>query len=344
MNRLPRNQLLVGDVRNLLPTLPAESVDCIITSPPYFRLRNYHDRKQIGLEPNVDGWVQELRRVLVEAARILKPTGGMWLNVGDTYSRHERQGAKPKSLVLGPERLAIALVEDGWIVRSKVIWAKTNPMPTSVRDRLACTHEVLYFAVRSRHYYFDLDAIRVPHRSKRSSSKRAGVPPKHYRPDWAGPLAGSNGGLDRQKTEGVVGHPLGKNPGDVWQLATANYRGAHHAVFPADLISRPLLASCPERVCGRCGQPWQREPVRRLGQLALRGQLVPTCSCGAPWQPGLVLDPFMGAGTVAIAAEAHQRDWLGIELNPTFAALARKRLTDARATAARGEHDVARAA
>jgi site-specific DNA-methyltransferase (adenine-specific) len=330
MSRLQRNQVLVGDVRHLLPTLPAESVDCIITSPPYFRLRNYHDRNQIGLEANVDAWVRELRHVLREAAGILKPTGGLWLNVGDTYSRHERHGAKAKSLLLGPERLAMALVDDGWIIRSKVIWAKTNPMPTSVRDRLSCTHEVFYFAVRSRRYYFDLDAIRVPHRSKPPTPRRASAR-KPDRPDWVGPAAGDNSGLDRQKIEGVVGHPLGKNPGDVWQQPTANYRGAHHSVFPADLIRRPLLASCPERVCARCGQPWRWEPVRRLGHLAVRGQLSPACSCGAPWQPGLVLDPFMGSGTVAQVAEAHQRDWLGIELNPAFAALAEQRLTQARA-------------
>ncbi len=329
MNRLMRNHLLVGDVRELLPTLPAGSVDCIITSPPYFRLRNYHDRRQIGLEASVDRWVEELRGVLREAARILKSTGGLWINVGDTYSRHDRHGAKPKSLLLGPERLALAMIEDGWIVRSQAIWAKTNGMPTSVRDRLSRNHETFYFAVRSRRYYFDLDAIRIPHRSKPPTPRRS-----HHRtaqrPDWVGPAAGDNSGLDRQKARGVVGHPLGKNPGDVWSQATANYRGAHHAVFPVDLITRPLLASCPERTCGRCGQPWVREPVRRLGQLAVLGQLSPDCACGAAWQPGLVLDPFIGSGTVAVAAEAHHRDWLGIELNPAFAALAAKRLAAAR--------------
>jgi len=343
MSRLTPNQLLLGDVRDLLPTLPTASVDCVITSPPYFRLRDYHDRKQIGLEPSIDDWVRDLRRALRETARILKPTGGLWLNVGDTYSRHESQGAKPKSLLLGPERLAVALAEDGWVVRSKVIWAKTNPMPTSVQDRLSCTHETFYFAVRSRRYYFDLDAIRVPHRSRPPTPRRLGPAPPLDRPDWVGPAAGDNGGLDRQKVKGVVGHPLGKNPGDVWQQATANYRGAHHAVFPVDLITRPLLASCPERICIRCGQPWQREPVRRLGRLALLGQLSPACGCGAPWQPGLVLDPFMGAGTVALAAETQRRDWLGIELNPAFAALAQKRLADARG-ATHAERDAARAA
>jgi site-specific DNA-methyltransferase (adenine-specific) len=329
----PRNRLLVGDVRALLPSFPASSVDCVITSPPYYRLRNYGQRGQLGLEPSVDGWVDELRGVLHEVARVLKPTGGLWLNLGDSYSNHERDGALPKSLLLGPERLALAMVEDGWVIRSKVVWSKTNPMPTSVRDRLSCTWEIVYFAVRSRSYYFDLDAIRVPHRShldrpSRAASQRAAA--TTGRPDWAGPLAGSNSGLDTMKAKGYVGHPLGKNPGDVWQLPTSNYRGAHHATFPVDLIRRPLLASCPERVCETCGLPWERAQARTLGRLATVGELQAQCACGAPWQPGLVLDPFMGSGTVAVAAEAHGRDWLGIELKPEFAAQARRRIRQER--------------
>jgi hypothetical protein len=150
------------------------------------------------------------------------------------------------------------------------------------------------------------------------------------RPKWAGPLAGDNSGLDRLKARGLVGHPLGKNPGDVWQYPTSNYRGAHYATFPIDLITRALLASCPERVCQQCLRPWARDRVRQLGHLAVVGDLQPTCSCRASWQPGLVLDPFMGAGTVALAAEAHRRDWIGIELSPGFAALAEQRLAQAR--------------
>lgn len=134
-----RNQLLVGDARKLLPSLTEGSVDCVITSPPYFRLRNYDERNQIGLEPNVAGWVNELRDIVRQLARVLKPTGSLWLNLGDTYSHHERDDARPKSLLLGPERLALAMTRDGWVIRSKVIWAKSNPMPTSVRDRLSCT-------------------------------------------------------------------------------------------------------------------------------------------------------------------------------------------------------------
>jgi site-specific DNA-methyltransferase (adenine-specific) len=331
--KLRRNQLLVGDVRRLLPRLPTSWVDCVITSPPFYRLRDYGQDQQIGLEPSVDDWVGELRRVLRDVARVLKPSGSVWVDLGDSFSNHERDGALPKSLLFGPERLALAMVEDGWVIRSKVVWSKSNPMPTSARDRLSCTWEVLYFAVRSNRYYFDLDAIRVPHRSRldrpsRAAGQRAAA--STGRPDWAGPLAGSNSGLDAMKASGYVGHRLGKNPGDVWRLPTSNYRGAHHATFPVNLIRRPLLASCPERVCEACGQPWERARARTLGHLAVLGELQPQCACGAPWQPGLVLDPFMGSGTVAVAAEAHRRDWLGIELNPEFAALARQRIAAAR--------------
>lgn len=327
-----RNQLLVGDARDLLPTLAASSVDCVITSPPYFRLRNYGLRNQIGLEPNVDGWVMELTGVLRQLARVLKPTGSLWLNLGDTYSHHDRDGAGPKSLLLGPERLAIAMAEDGWVIRNKVIWAKTNPMPTSVRDRLSCTYEVIYFAVRSQHYHFDLDAIREPHRShlKRGSPAAARRAATARRPQWSGPLAGSNAGLDGLKARGLVGHPLGKNPGDVWTMPTTSQRGVHHAMFPLKLIRRPLLASCPERVCTACGMPWERARTRALGHLAVGGEMQARCDCASPTRPGLVLDPFIGAGTVAIAAEANNRDWLGIELNPEFARMAERRIEQAR--------------
>jgi site-specific DNA-methyltransferase (adenine-specific) len=328
---LPRNTVLVGDVRERLAGLPDDSIDSVITSPPYFQLRNYQMAGQIGLEADVDGWVDELREVMRGVARVLKPTGSVWLNVGDSFSRHARYGALPKSLLLGPERLALALASDGWIVRNRVAWVKQNTMPTSTRDRLACNWETVYLLVRERHYFFDLDAIRVPHRSTPRAPYRtatAGYPPKGVTPSgWGGVLAGSHTGLSRLKASGLVGHPLGKNPGDVWVTAVSNYRGAHFATFPTALIERPLLSTCPERVCQGCGQPWQRPPSRTV-----RRGLRPACACGWDWKPGLVLDPFFGAGTVGLVAEQHRRDWLGIELNPTFAALATERIEAARAS------------
>jgi DNA modification methylase len=300
-------------------------VDCAITSPPYFRLRNYQRTDQMGLEETVEDWVQELMVVARQIASVLKPTGALWLNVGDSFSSSPRQGAPTKSLVMAPERLALAMTRDGWILRNKVIWAKTNPMPTSVSDRLGCTHEYLFFFVRQPHYYFDLDAIRAPHvssaRPQRAESARWSVPR-----EWRGPNIGNHNGLARLKMQGLTGHPLGKNPGDVWSMATAGYRGQHHAVFPEKLVERPLLATCPPKVCSKCGAPWTRSPVKRLGQLAVAGVFHSDCSCNAEARPGVVLDPFMGSGTIAALAKRHARNWLGIELNPAFAAQVRARL------------------
>lgn len=318
---IPRNRIIVGDALITLRTLPSESVDCVLTSPPYFLLRNYGVDGQLGSEQHVDTYVDRLVAVADEIARVLKATGTFWLNLGDSYSRHDRYGAAPKSLLLAPERVLLRLGQRGWTVRNKVVWAKPNAMPSSVGDRLSCTWEPIYLLVRSEQYFFDLNAIREPHRTTR---KPAGdTPNAKYggkRPAWAGPLAGANDGLTRAQAEGRVGHAKGKNPGDVWTVATAGFRGAHFATFPTRLIERPILATVPERVCWLCGRPWRRHD----------DHLVADCACGAGWRPGLVLDPFVGAGTVAIAAEAHGRDWLGIELNPEFARMAEGRIEQAR--------------
>jgi site-specific DNA-methyltransferase (adenine-specific) len=307
MTELPRNTILIGDARAQLASLQPASVDCVVTSPPYFQLRDYGARGQLGLEPTVAGWVVSLRQVAREVARVLTPTGGMWLNLGDSFSRHPKYGGPTKGLLLAPERLLLALAQDGWLVRNKVIWAKTNPLPSSATDRLTLTYELVYFLVRQRTYFFDLDAIREPPRS--SGSKRK-AQPRQEQPEWAGPLAATRGGL----RSGSAGHPLGKNPGDVWPIATRGFRGAHFATFPPELVRRPILATCPAVVCSACGQ----------GQRSSTGAL--QCDCHAPARRGLVLDPFFGTGTVGLVARELGRDWLGIELNPAYATLARQRL------------------
>lgn len=330
-----RNRILVGDVRERLAEVTAESVDCVITSPPYFQLRDYGHAGQLGLEATVDEWADGLRDVLRDIGRVLKPTGAVWVNLGDSYSRHEKHGAPAKSLLLGPERFSLKLLEDGWIVRNKIVWAKSNPMPSSVRDRLSCTWEVIYLLSRSGSYFFDLDTIRIPHRSTRAPRKQSRSAPHVYpapgtgAPAWGNNPQTGNRALAELNDQGVVGHPLGKNPGDVWETGTASFRGAHFATFPIKLIERPLLATCPEKVCAGCARPWQREPMRRLGQLAVRGELRKACECDRGWHPGLVLDPFLGSGTVALAAIAHRRDWLGIELNPDYAVIAEQRIAAA---------------
>jgi site-specific DNA-methyltransferase (adenine-specific) len=324
---LQRNTILIGDATDHLRQLPPDSVDCIVTSPPYFALRDYEAGGQIGLEPHIKDWVERLVTVTDELGRVLKPEGSLWLNLGDSYSRHERYGEAKKGFLLGPERLLLAMASRGWLVRNKVVWAKPNPMPNSVQDRLTTSWEPFYLLVRSARYWFDLDPIRVPHRTQRRRPRSRRGPEPHRPeappiPTWAGPLAGNQSGLPALKASGLPGHPLGKNPGDVWLIPKNSRRGStHHAAFPTELVERPILASCPSRTCTACGRGWRPGPGR-----AIR----PDCGCGADHRPGLVLDPFMGSGTTALASESLGRDWLGIELNPAFAAEALSRLQQRR--------------
>jgi site-specific DNA-methyltransferase (adenine-specific) len=318
MSELPRNTILTGDAAAVLAELPEASVDCVVTSPPYYQLRDYGHPRQLGLELTVDDWTHGLRAVARQVARVLKPSGAFWLNLGDSFSRNARYGAPAKGLLLAPERLVLALAADGWLVRNKVIWAKTNPMPSSICDRLSLTWEVLYLLVRSRSYYFDLDAIREPHTTTSARSARA---PLGKRPEWSGPLAGSQDGLRRARAAGIPGHPLGKNPGDVWRVATHGFKGAHFATFPPELIRRPILATCPAWVCSHCG--------KACGQAIPSGSgpvVSSCCAIAATPRPGVVLDPFFGTGTVGLVARELGRDWLGIELKREYVEIARARL------------------
>jgi site-specific DNA-methyltransferase (adenine-specific) len=320
----PRNAVLVGDALERLAELPAESIDTVITSPPYFGLRDYGVSGQLGQEAHVEEWVANLRAVCDELRRSLAPHGSLWLNLGDAYSRHPRFGAAAKSLLLGPERLARVLVEDGWLLRNKVVWAKRNPLPNPAKDRLTNAFEFVYFLTKQPSYFFDLDAIRAPLTSKRAPSKGSRTPASAL-----GKLAGSRDGLVAMNRKGIVGHPLGKNPGDVWSIGASSYRGAHFATFPPELVRRPLLATCPAKVCTACQRPWRRS-TRRVVFTAGKPQprpLVP-CACEAPTRPGLVLDPFFGTGTVAEVARHHDRDWLGVELNADYVTLAEGRLRE----------------
>lgn len=212
-------------------------------------------------------------------------------------------------------------------MRNKIVWSKPNALPSSVRDRLTLTWEPLYLLTRSPNYWFDLDAVRQPHRTR---AKPRDVRVRGDRPStWAGRLAaGNQSGLNGLKRRGLAGHPLGKNPGDVWSQASSNYRGPHFATFPERLVELPLLAGCPRWTCQSCGLPW-----------SAGGSSRPTCVCHVGRQAGLVLDPFFGAGTVGVVAERFGRDWLGIELNQEFAGLALRRIAAARRDVA-GEEQV----
>ncbi|WP_410596262.1 DNA-methyltransferase [Amycolatopsis sp. lyj-23] len=335
---LPVNRILVGDVRERLAELPDASVDCILTSPPYWNMRSYGHQDQIGAEPDVEAWAEEIAGVCDQLARVLVPTGSLHLNLGDGYSRAPREGAERKSLLLGPARVALRLTRSGWLLRNTIVWAKSNPTPSSVRDRFTNAHEYVYFFTRQVNYHFDLDAVREPaktagagrtSRRARPSLPRTAVPSLG---NGSSPRVDLNHGLARLKRAGIASHPLGKNPTDCWIEATGSYRGAHFATFPLRLVRRGLLATCPERVCTTCATPWQRAPQRLHGRLLATGPLRPACACQADWRPGIVLDPFMGSGTTAVAAEMYGRAWVGIELNPDYARLAEERLAAWRTT------------
>jgi site-specific DNA-methyltransferase (adenine-specific) len=307
MNETPRNTILVGDTLSRLRTLASDSVDLVVSSPPWFLQRDYGVSGQIGLERNVTEWVDQLRAVVGELKRVLAPHGSLVLDLGDTYSSHPKFGAPAKSLLLAPQRLILALIQDGWLVRNQIIWNKTNPMPDAVTDRLSNTYDMVFHLVKQPHYYYDLDAVR--------------------------PLEQS----------GLVG----KNPGDLVRLPAGNFRGAHFATFPERLVELPIQTSSPWRVCTSCNKPWRREvgrvviigkrtppgkdpKVRRYRgswrTLRQLGEIKPSCVCDALARPGLVLDPFLGSGTVARVAQRLGRDWLGIELNPVYVAIARERI------------------
>lgn len=305
-----RNTILTGDAVKRLRELETASVDCVVTSPPYYGTRDYQMPGQIGLEPTVSEWVEALRDVCRELARVLVPTGSLWLNLGDSFSRHPRYGAPPKGLLLAPERLLLALAEDGWIVRTKVIWSKINAMPSSVQDRPTLSYEVVYFLVRQKAYFFDLDALREPYQS---NPARVGQAERPEATGWAGPLAAPRGGL-RMHSAVPAHHPKGRAPRDVWHIATRGFRGDHYAAFPKELARRPIVATCPSVVCTACG----------AGRKVSTGTL--QCDCHAPARRGIVLDPFMGVGTVALVAQELGRDWIGVEISPTYVKIARERL------------------
>lgn len=330
MNKKFVRSIQIGDAAQQLARFPEHFADMVMTSPPYANgLRDYGASGQLGNEATVDQWVMNVANALQPLERVLKPSGTLWLNVGDAYSRALHQGAPSKSLLLAPERLAIEMLERGWVLRNKIVWAKPNGMPTNVTDRLRHQWESVFVFARSRHYFFDLDAIRVPHTTK--PRKRTDPTHPRGRDEWQGKHGDRGDGLKRNRALGRVGHDLGKNPGDVWTIPVSSWRGDHHATFPVALAEQSIRAGCPLKVCDACGAPWRRGAIRRLGEAAIRGALQKQCVCeSSGTRPGIVLDPFMGSGTTAVAAEKLHRDWAGIELNPEYAQIAQQRIREAR--------------
>ena len=312
------NNLLIGDCRNILPTLEAKSVQCVVTSPPYYKLRDYDVEEQIGQEDTVEEYVKNLVDVFREVKRVLKDDGTLWLNLGDSYagsgkartkegtsanigkrykqSTHKGslQGRghktplsgwlKPKDLIGVPWRVAFALQEDGWYLRQDIIWHKPNVMPESVKDRCTKSHEYIFLLSKHKDYYFDAEAIKEPAVSIKGNNKtfrNGGVYTKGQ--------SYFNSKKIEAETHGNKPNESGKrNKRDVWTIPTHPYKGAHFAAFPLKLVIPCVLAGTREG--------------------------------------DVILDPFFGSGTVAEAAALLNRNWLGIDINPDYEPLYKQRL------------------
>ena len=286
MHTGPGWELWAGDCRTVLGELPAASVHCCVTSPPYWGLRDYKHDAQIGLEETPEAFVDALVDVFRGVRRVLRDDGTLWLNLGDSYAsggrggggmymdergekawgpragmngwRSAPPGLKHKDLVGIPWRVAFALQADGWYLRSDIIWAKPNPMPESVTDRPTKAHEHVFLLTKSPRYYYDADAIREPS-VMRPQRRPNGRPPSHV----VGPQPKQTHSTARRTEPGPDAHPRGRNKRTVWTVPTQAYPGAHFAVFPEALVKPCILAGTSERgVCGACGAPWGRVVVR----------------------------------------------------------------------------------
>ena len=298
---LETNIIHVGDNLFHLTNIPDNSVDMCVTSPPYYNLRDYKNSGQIGAENTVKDFVENLCKVFDEIHRILKPTGSCWVNIGDTYDK--------KRLLQVPSRFEIAMCDRGWHLRNEVIWSKPNPQPISSKDRFWGNHEKFFWFVKDvKKYYFNRDAILVPQAeisirrmfSKNNMSKRkdfnatskegfaisSNSQDKHYA------RMREEMGIDKEfNYEELI--KSGKCPTrpefDTWNIPSVTYKGAHFAVYPPELIEKPILSCCPEQ--------------------------------------GIVIDPFMGSGTTGEVAKLNNRRYIGLELNPEYAILANERIS-----------------
>lgn len=302
-----------GDAVETLRELPSDAVHCAITSPPYYGLRDYEVEGQFGGEDTLAEYVDRMVDVGRELARVLRSDGSWWLNLGDSYaSGGEADAFVPKDKMLVPHRVAIALQEDGWIVRNDTTWwKKGGGYPESVDDRLSTETENVFYLTRSPDNSFDLDRIREPYAEQ--SLARAGRA-AHADAKGAGGYPGQSENSMKEGGDEQGGlNDRGKNPGDVFHVTPSSYTGAHFAIMPEELVETPLEATCPPTVCAECGVAYHVVDGQR-------------CGCDTDeTQPGIVLDPFCGSGTTCAVAKRLGRRFIGIDLNPEFVSLAQSR-------------------
>ena len=307
------NKILCGDALETLKNFPDESISSCITSPPYYGLRDYHKKEQIGREKTVEEYLDKLVAVFREVRRILKKDGTCFLVLGDSYagtsSKKEQRdpkypngrngqdlsitqkvaGYKSKDLMGIPWRLALLLREDGFYLRSDIIWHKENAMPEACRDRPTRSYEHIFLLSKSPKYYYDYEQMAEP--MKEVSKKRY---VRGRKPD--NKYLKENSGAKLQKINEARKYgeykgdniPQFRNKRDIWTINTTSFRGNHYAAFPPKLVEICMLAGCPKG--------------------------------------GVILDPFIGSGTVGFVALMQDRNYIGIELNEEYVNLARKRI------------------
>ena len=320
MDILELNKIHQGHCLDILKQFPSSSVNTVVTSPPYWGLRDYGVEGQIGLENSVEEYVAALVNVFREIKRILKDEGTLWLNLGDAYAGSGKgrnadgkgnpgknhmqsegqftgivktpnhvQGLKPKDLIGLPWRVAFALQADGWYLRQDIIWNKPNAMPESVTDRPTKSHEYIFLLSKQPKYYYDHEAIKEPAiygtQDVRGSQGAFGQPQKQRCTDKA--RGSFNGKYGKEAFRAIRDK---RNKRSVWTVSTKPLKEAHFATFPEDLIEPCILAGCPI--------------------------------------DGVVMDPFFGSGTTGLVSLKHRRNFVGIELNPTYIKIAEKRLSE----------------
>jgi DNA modification methylase len=274
------NQFLAGDALETVRRFPDACVDTVVTSPPYYQQRDYDSELQIGQENSPPEYVQRLADLFAELKRVVKPSGSVWMVIGDKYLKGELLGI--------PWLVCFGLKAVGWQLRSDCIWHKPNAMPSSTKTRPTTDHEYIFFLSNSKDYHYDADAIREPHVTFSENSKMKGGR-NHFGKRGGTPESGKNSG-DNNLHDGrwdQAFHPKGRNKRTVWSIPLSKFREAHFAVYPQPLVETCILATCPPG--------------------------------------GLVLDPFSGAGTTALTAKEHGRNFVGIDCNPEYCEIARRR-------------------
>jgi DNA modification methylase len=305
-----------GDAIEVLKTMPDQCINTCVTSPPYWGLRDYGVEGQIGLEKTPEEYVSKIVEVFREVKRVLRDDGTLWLNLGDSYAGSGKgawdnkevqkevyvpdkdspqcklkkvpQGLKPKDLVGIPWMVAFALRADGWYLRSDCIWHKPNPMPESVTDRPTKAHEYIFLLSKSQHYYYDHEAIKEPAAYDGRKDTLLKGSPKYKKGVVPGQVAHSMAAKGHERWKKNERGEYVRNKRSVWTVPTQPFPEAHFAVYPPALITPCILAGCP------------------VG--------------------GTVLDPFAGSGTTLLVATQHNRKSIGIELNPEYIEIAKRRL------------------